>query len=126
MIVMIYKDKNMHNKNIGKIGEDIACQFLIRRGYTILERNYMERIGEIDIIAKKNREIVFVEVKSRKSMKNGDGIDSITRQKIRHIENVSKIYILKNKLFGYAIRYDAIDIDFSNTPYIINHIKSII
>ena len=59
-------------------------------------------------------------------MKNGDGIDSITRQKIRHIENVSKIYILKNKLFGYAIRYDAIDIDFSNTPYIINHIKSII
>ncbi len=123
----ITKNKNMHNKNIGKIGEDIACQYLDQEGYSILERNYtgLGRNGEIDIIAKKNKEIVFVEVKARCSKKNGSGIESVTRQKIRHIKNVSTIYLLKNNLFNNSIRYDVIDIDFSRVPHSINHIKSI-
>ncbi len=122
------KDKclKMHNKNVGKIGEDIACKYLIEKGYAILERNYVEKGGEIDIIARNGREIIFVEVKARCSKKNGDGIESITWQKIRHIKNVSKIYILKKRLFNYSIRYDAIDINFSRTSHSINHIKAII
>ncbi|MCR5186310.1 MAG: YraN family protein [Clostridia bacterium] len=116
----------MHNKNVGKIGEDIACKYLIEKGYAILERNYVEKGGEIDIIARNGREIIFVEVKARCSKKNGDGIESITWQKIRHIKNVSKIYILKKRLFNYSIRYDAIDINFSRTSHSINHIKAII
>jgi len=122
------KDKclKMHNKNVGKIGEDIACKYLIEKGYAILERNYVEKGGEIDIIARNGREIIFVEVKARCSKKNGDGIESITWQKIRHIKNVSKIYIFKKRLFNYSIRYDAIDINFSRTSHSINHIKAII
>ena len=122
------KDKclKMHNKNVGKIGEDIACKYLIEKGYAILERNYVEKGGEIDIIARNGREIIFVEVKARCSKKNGDGIESITWQKIRHIKNVSKIYVLKKRLFNYSIRYDAIDINFSRTSHSINHIKAII
>ena len=122
------KDKclKIHNKNVGKIGEDIACKYLIEKGYAILERNYVEKGGEIDIIARNGREIIFVEVKARCSKKNGDGIESITWQKIRHIKNVSKIYILKKRLFNYSIRYDAIDINFSRTSHSINHIKAII
>ena len=49
----------------------------------------------------------------------------MTRQKIRHIENVSKIYIMKNRLFNHMTRFDVIDIDLSSMPYRINHIKNI-
>jgi|SRR3989338_1679577 len=51
-------------KNVGKGGEDIACQFLERKGYKIVERNYRQKWGEIDIIAEKEGTVRFVEVKT--------------------------------------------------------------
>ena len=53
-----------HNQNIGKIGEDIACKFLKKRGFSILERNYWKKCGELDIVAEKNKVLHFVEVKT--------------------------------------------------------------
>lgn len=58
------KEKKTEKKRIGDLGEDIACKFLKRRGFRVLERNYWKKCGEIDIIAKKDNEIHFVEVKS--------------------------------------------------------------
>lgn len=54
----------MHRQYIGKIGEDTACTFLERRGFTIVTRNYWKKWGEIDIVAKKEGRIHFVEVKA--------------------------------------------------------------
>ena len=51
-------------QKIGKIGEDYTCQYLEKQGYKIIERNYLKKWGEIDIIAKKDKKIHFVEVKS--------------------------------------------------------------
>jgi putative endonuclease len=51
-------------RRLGDIGENIACEFLTRRGYAILDRNYLRKWGELDIVAKKNSTIHFVEVKS--------------------------------------------------------------
>ncbi len=48
----------------GQIGEDIACKWLEKQGYTVVERNYLKKWGEIDIIAHKNRKLHFIEVKS--------------------------------------------------------------
>lgn len=48
----------------GELGEEIACMFLMKHGFEIIERNYTRRLGEIDIIAKKNKAIYFIEVKS--------------------------------------------------------------
>jgi len=60
--------KNMgsrdNNKRTGNLGESIACRFLMKHGYEVIERNYWKKCGEIDIIAKKSREIHFIEVKS--------------------------------------------------------------
>lgn len=52
------------NKETGHLGEDIACRFLMKHGFDILERNYWKKCGEIDIIAQKDKKIHFVEVKS--------------------------------------------------------------
>jgi len=51
-------------KKIGNLGEDIACRFLVKHGYSVLERNYWKKWGEIDIIAKKSKRLYFIEVKS--------------------------------------------------------------
>lgn len=57
-------------KNFGKLGENIAAEYLKRKGYSIIARNFYCKMGEIDIIAKEKHEIVFVEVKTR----NGERI----------------------------------------------------
>ena len=53
-----------HNQNIGKIGEETACKFLMKHGYQIVLRNYWKKWGEIDIVAKKDKTTHFVEVKT--------------------------------------------------------------
>lgn len=61
-----------HKQKIGKIGEDIACMFLKKRGFSIVERNYWQKYGELDIVVKKGKALRFVEVKtvSRENIKN--------------------------------------------------------
>lgn len=53
-----------NSQKIGQLGEDIACKFLMKHGFSIIERNYTKKWGEIDIIAKKNEKFYFIEVKS--------------------------------------------------------------
>lgn len=60
------KDKFSHKRQFGNIGEDLACVFLIKIGFTIIDRNYLKKWGEIDIVAKKNNIFHFIEVKSAK------------------------------------------------------------
>lgn len=55
-------------KSLGNKGEEIATNFLIEKGYKIIDRNFRASVGEIDIIAKDKKEIVFVEVKTRRNM----------------------------------------------------------
>jgi len=57
------KDKTQ-NRETGDLGEDIACRFLVKQGFEIVERNYWKKFGEIDIIAKKAKKLHFIEVKS--------------------------------------------------------------
>lgn len=88
----------MKNIEIGKFGEDKAVEFLKRNGYKIIERNFKTRIGEIDIIAKRKREIVFIEVKTRSSDDFGFPEESVNERKIRKIEKVAEIYMNKKKI----------------------------
>jgi putative endonuclease len=53
-----------HNRKIGALGEDVACKFLVKRGFTVIERNYKKKWGEIDIIVTKSDCIHFIEVKT--------------------------------------------------------------
>ena len=78
---------------LGKFGEDKACEYLIKTGYTILTRNYRTRMGEIDIIAVKNQVLTFVEVKTRQSCYYGRPAEAVTRAKQRKIHICAQAYL---------------------------------
>ena len=69
------------NRAIGKIGEEYAKKFLLVKKYKFVEANYYSRFGEIDLIFLDNQELVFVEVKARKSNFFGSGEESLTLSK---------------------------------------------
>ncbi len=88
----------MKSQNIGKMGEDAACKYLKKHKYKILERNYRQYVGEIDIIAVYGDTISFVEVKTRKSDVFGLPCESVTYSKQRRIIKTAYKYILENSL----------------------------
>lgn len=101
-----------------KEAEELACKFLRKKGYKILERNYRTKYGEIDIIARDGKEIVFVEVKSG----NGkvDPLERIDLRKVRNLERAARFYMIQNKLNGPA-RVDFVRV----TPEGIDHFEGI-
>ena len=111
-------------KNIfGKKGELIAANYLKKQKYKILEINYKNQIGEIDIIAKDKDYIIFIEVKTRMSSAFGDPLEAIDEEKQFKIRNVATMYLMKNKLIDKApIRFDAIAI-LGDDDHEIRHIK---
>lgn len=113
----------MNNVEFGKYGEEIASKYLIKQNYVILERNYRTRLGEIDIIAKENKEIVFVEVKSRKSFRYGRAVEAVNKTKQKHIKNTANFYLYKNRLNNMQVRFDVIEIYFQNGKCFVNQIK---
>lgn len=95
---------------LGRKYEAISCEFLKQKGYEILERNYSNKIGEIDIICSKDNVIVFVEVKYRISAKFGRPIEAITPQKVGKIQNTALVYLKIHRKLNSPYRIDAIEI----------------
>ena len=105
----------------GKRGEIIAVKYLSDLSYDILEVNYTAIDFEIDIIAKDKDQIVFVEVKFKKTKRFGSGFEEVNIKKQKKIINCSKIYLRDNKYSqNTSVRYDIISIDEGK----INHIKN--
>lgn len=111
---------------IGRLGEDIAVNYLKNKGYNILERNFTARHGEIDIIAEDKDEIVFIEVKSRTSLLYGTPIEAVDHLKKKHLKSVINYYLYKHKLENNYIRIDIIEVYFKDGYFKLNHIKKII
>ena len=84
------------NNDKGKLGEDIACGELIKHGYEILAKNYRSTFGEIDIIAKKDFTVAFVEVKLRKSIAMGMPKEFVTKSKQKKIIATAMKFLSEN------------------------------
>lgn len=95
---------------LGKIGEDLACRELERRGYVILARRYRRRIGEIDIIARDGGTVVFVEVKTRDGRQFGEPAEAVTVLKQRTIGRLAMDYMARHHLHECACRFDVVSI----------------
>lgn len=98
------------NKDIGNLGEEISQNFLIESGYTILDRNFRCKTGEIDIIAKDGNFICFIEVKTRCGNLFGSPCEAVTYSKQQRISTTAQMYILKKKLFRFYFRFDVIEV----------------
>jgi len=101
------------NKKTGKIGEDIAIDFLKKKGYKIIERNYKCVFGEVDIVARDRGDIVFVEVKSRRSEYFGDPTDAVDFNKQKKISKIALNYLNEKRLDNHDARFDVIAIKLS-------------
>ncbi len=98
-------------KEEGREGEDIAVRTLKKRGYTILERNYRNLFGEIDIVAEENGYLVFVEVKKRNTGRFGDALLAVDKKKQQHMIRSAMVYLKKNRCFDRKIRFDVVGIN---------------
>lgn len=92
---------------LGRKGEDIAAAFLIDSGYQILRRNHMIGHSDIDILAKKDKFLVFVEVRTKSREDRGMPEDSLTSKKLKRMKNTAELYIAFNHYGGLA-RLDAV------------------
>ena len=94
----------MNTKILGNAGEDLACRYLEKRGYKILERNkHYSRFCELDIIAQEKNTTVFVEVKTRKSDAFGTPAEAVTKTKLENIKKGVQYYLSENKVKNFRI-----------------------
>ena len=112
-----------NNIRKGILGENEACKYLISKGYSIIDRNYKTKIGEIDIIAIKSKILVFIEVKTRTSVDYGYPYEAVNWKKQEKIYKSSLIYIKHKNMENYQIRYDIIEVFLREKPKI-NHIEN--
>jgi len=99
----------MNSFEIGRFGEKYAVKLLKRKKLKIVTTNYRCAVGEIDIIAKNKKEIVFVEVKARKSASHGTPAEYVDRDKIRHICKAANYFIGRYKV-TLIPRFDIIEL----------------
>src|ERR1035437_4622016 len=101
------KNFTSNSQKIGELGEDVACKFLVKHGFSILERNYTKKWGEIDIIAEKGDKRYFIEVKS-KSVSSLDSVSYVTHRpeenmhpwKLKRLRRVVETYLISKRI-GY-------------------------
>lgn len=101
----------MDNKKLGAAGEDLACRYLIRNGYEIVEQNKSyPKLCEIDIIARRKGKLYFVEVKTRKTDAFGAPAEAVDARKLSHIRKGAFLYLQENKAQAFQIDVIAITI----------------
>jgi putative endonuclease len=106
-------------KRLGASGEDAAARFYRRHGYEILVRNWRVKEGEIDLICRRGGEVVFVEVKTRSSLRFGTGAEAVTPAKQRRLRMLAVLWLRASGVRYRRLRFDVIDVDGrgSITPY---------
>ena len=97
-------------KTLGIVGEELACQFVKARGYKVLLRNYKCPLGEIDLVAKEKGVLVFMEVKTRRSLEMGLPVESITFHKRAQITKCAKYYLKRYRIADVPCRFDVVSV----------------
>ncbi len=99
-----------YRREIGDQGEDFACQYLIERGYRLLERNVLTRGGEIDLVMRDGAWLVFVEVKARYGLEFGYPEEALTKEKQRHLRSAVFCYLREHGGLAQSWRLDVVAI----------------
>ena len=111
---------------LGRYGEDRACDYLRGLGYSIVERNWRCRIGEIDIIARDHDRFVFVEVKTRSADGFGHPFESITETKAARLRRLVAAWCESRQVSGIKVRLDAVSVLVRAGRVNIEHLKQVL
>lgn len=109
-----------HN-DLGKLGEELAVEFLQKNGYEILETNWVFQKAEVDIIAKKGNTLAIIEVKTRSSLDFGLPQDFVKPKKIQLLVKAVNEYVISNNL-DVEVRFDIIAVHKEGQSYAIEHL----
>ncbi|HSL94240.1 MAG TPA: YraN family protein [Bacillota bacterium] len=117
-----------NRKELGGRGETLAADYLRHIGWEILRMNYLSKGGEVDIIARRNGQLLFVEVKYRTDLSLGHPAESITRDKLRRIRRAAVAYLQSDACVPHsAIKFDAICIvEIPGVDLTLEHIEDIL
>ncbi|PKN53364.1 MAG: YraN family protein [Deltaproteobacteria bacterium HGW-Deltaproteobacteria-13] len=116
--------KDTSKINTGKEGEKIAASFLKKNGYRIIETNLRCALGEIDIIAREKSELVFIEVKTRKSAELGYPEQAVGIKKQKKMSQLALWYLQKKNITNTGARFDVVAITISSSGNEIKLIKN--
>lgn len=94
----------------GRFGEERAVEYLRARGYSVIERNFRCRVGEIDIVARDGDTLVFVEVRTRTDGRRGTALEAVTPAKQRRVAQVAEVYLTMRRLHAAVCRFDVVGI----------------
>lgn len=114
----------MNHIQFGKFGEDLAGKYLTKKGYKVIERNFRNRYGEIDIIAHLKNYIVFIEVKTRKNSYYGRPSEAVDYRKQQKIIMLANNYINYKYLHHMQPRFDIIEIISDGKQFNVNHLEN--
>ena len=98
----------MTQKELGDYGEDMAADYLQGRGYYVIERNFKNKLGEVDIIAKDKGTLCFIEVKTRESEEFGSPFEYVTPAKQKQIAKMAISYFQLKDLDDVRARFDVV------------------
>ena len=100
--------KNLAKKELGARGELAAARYLERRGYDVIERNWHCKAGEVDIVARDNDFLVFVEVKTRTNIDTGLPEEAVDEEKRHRYEILAAHYLREHEVEETAVRFDVV------------------
>ena len=112
----------MNQQELGIYGENMACNYLLKMGYSILTRNYHYRKNEVDIIALFENQLIIVEVKTRQTAEIGEPWRAVTRSKQKSIIQVANDYIIKENIH-LETRFDIVSIVHNGFRTDLEHIE---
>lgn len=97
-------------KLLGDMGEEFATKYLVDKGYQIIDRNFRTKFGEMDIIAKKDDCLHFIEVKTRTQDIYGRPCDAITEEKKLRLRRIAEAYLTFKKIYWREISLDVFEL----------------
>ena len=112
------------NKTTGNRGESLAAEYLQIKGYKIMERNYHSKWGEVDIIAKINNIVVFVEVKTKTTDRYGEPWEMVNAWKIEQVKRMGEMWCLEHGYEG-RVRMDVVGVYLDSEEPVIKHWESV-
>ena len=95
---------------LGQRGETLGWNFLKKQGYALMEKNYRTRLGEIDVVARKDQTVVFIEIKTRRDTRFGLPEEAVDWRKRQKLSRLAESYLQEKGLEDQPVRFDILSI----------------